>query len=71
MNREWILGFSNDIFDSFIKYQYILKKEFEKMRTRYSLINIDGNKDIDEIYLQIQSKIDSFLISENKELVIK
>ncbi len=56
------LGISNDIYDSFIKYQYILKKEFEKMRQRYSLINIDGNKNIEEVNQQIQSKIDSFLI---------
>lgn len=55
------LGISNDIFDSFIKYQYLLKKEFEKMRSIYGLINIDGNNDIEEIYQQIQSKIDNFL----------
>jgi len=55
------LGISNDIFDSFIKYQYILKKEFEKMQGKYDLINIDGNEDIDQIYQQIQTKIDKFL----------
>jgi dTMP kinase len=65
------LGISNDIFDSFVKYQYILKKEFEKMRARYNLINIDGNKNIEEIHKQIQSQIDDFLIAENKETVIK
>ena len=65
------LRISNDIFDSFVKYQYILKKEFEKMRARYNLINIDGNKDIEDIHQQIQSQIDDFLISENKETVIK
>jgi dTMP kinase len=55
------IGISNDIFDSFIKYQYMLRKEFEKIRTKYGLINIDGNKDIQTIYNQIQSKIDEFL----------
>src|ERR687889_223057 len=65
------LGISSDIFDSFIKYQYILKKEFEKMRARYNLINIDGNRNIEEIHQQIQSQIDDFLIAENKETVIK
>jgi len=59
------LGISNDIFDSFIKYQYILKKEFEKMQGKYDLINIDGNNNIDQIYQQIQAKIDKFL-SEDK-----
>ncbi len=65
------LGISNDIYDSFIKYQYALKKEFEKMRSRYSLINIDGNKNIEEVFQQIQTKIDNFLTSDNKETVIK
>jgi dTMP kinase len=65
------LGISNDIYDSFIKYQYTLKKEFEKMRSRYSLINIDGNKNIEEVFQQIQTKIDDFLTSDNKDTVIK
>ncbi|HEX8678133.1 MAG TPA: dTMP kinase [Segetibacter sp.] len=65
------LGISNDIYDSFIKYQYSLKKEFEKMRSRYSLINIDGNKNIGEVFQQIQTKIDVFLTSDNKDTVIK
>lgn len=60
------LGISNDIYDSFIKYQYSLKKEFEKMRSRYTLINIDGNKNIEEVYQQIQTKIDDFLIKEKE-----
>ncbi|MEJ7641337.1 MAG: dTMP kinase [Candidatus Nitrosocosmicus sp.] len=65
------LGISNDIYDSFIKYQHALKKEFEKMRSRYSLINIDGNKNVEEVFQQIQTKIDDFLTSDNKETVIK
>jgi dTMP kinase len=60
------LGISNDIYDSFIKYQHALKKEFEKMRSRYSLINIDGNKSTEEVFQQIQTKIDDFLTSDNK-----
>ena len=65
------LGISNDIYDSFIKYQYSLKKEFEKMRSRYCLINIDGNKNVEEVFQQIQTKIDDFLTSDNKETAIK
>ncbi len=65
------LGISSDIFDSFIKYQYALKREFERMRARYNLINIDGNESIEKVYQQIQSQIDDFLISENKETVIR
>ena len=55
------LGISADIFDSFIKYQYLLKKEFIVMQKKYGLIDIDGDKDIEDIYDQIQSKISEFL----------
>jgi len=55
------IGISNDIFDSFIKYQTMLRKEFEDIGTKYRLINVDGNKDIHTIYNQIQSKVDAFL----------
>jgi dTMP kinase len=60
------IGISDDIYDSFIKYQHKLKKEFEKMRSRYSLISIDGNKNIEEVFQQIQTKIDNFL-NKDKE----
>lgn len=59
------LGISDDIFDSFIKYQYLLKKEFIIMQKKYGLIDIDGDKHIDDIYNQIQSKISEFL-DQNK-----
>ena len=41
------------------------------MRARYNLISIDGNENIEKVYQQIQSQIDDFLISENKETVIR
>jgi dTMP kinase len=59
------LGISDDIFDSFIKYQYLLKKEFVIMQKKYGLIDIDGDKHIEDIYNQIQSKISEFL-NQNK-----
>jgi len=59
------LGISADIFDSFIKYQYLLKKEFVIMQKKYGLIDIDGDKHIEDIYNQIQSKISEFL-NQNK-----
>lgn len=55
------LGISADIFDSFIKYQYLLKKEFSIMQRKYGLIDINGDKDINEIYEEIQTKISDFL----------
>jgi dTMP kinase len=54
------LGISADIFDSFIKYQYLLKKEFIMMQKKYGLIDVDGNKSIDDIYHNIQTKISEY-----------
>lgn len=55
------LGISDDIFDSFIKYQYLLKKEFNMMQKKYGLVDIDGDKQMDDIYDEIESKISEFL----------
>ncbi|MDN5846949.1 MAG: dTMP kinase [Candidatus Nitrosocosmicus sp.] len=60
------LGISADIFDSFIKYQYLLKKEFILMQKKYGLIDIDGNKSIDDIYNNIQTKISEYLNQTKK-----
>ena len=60
------LGLSADIFDSFIKYQYLLKKEFTLMQKKYGLIDVDGNKSIEDIYHNIQTKISRYL-DQNKK----
>lgn len=60
------LGLSADIFDSFIKYQYLLKKEFTMMQKKYGLIDVDGNKSIEDIYHNIQTKISGYL-DQNKK----
>jgi dTMP kinase len=60
------LGLSADIFDSFIKYQLLLKKEFTMMQKKYGLIDVDGNKSIEDIYHNIQTKISGYL-DQNKK----
>lgn len=60
------LGLSADIFDSFIKYQYLLKKEFTMMQKKYGLIDVDGNKSIEDIYHTIQTKISGYLDQDKK-----
>jgi dTMP kinase len=60
------LGLSADIFDSFIKYQLLLKKEFTIMQKKYGLIDVDGNKSIEDIYHNIQTKISGYL-DQNKK----
>ncbi len=61
------LGISDDIFDSFIKYQYLLKKEFNLMQKKYGLLNVNGDNEISDIYEEIQSKISEFLDQTKKK----
>ena len=64
------LGLSADIFDSFIKYQYLLKKEFTIMQKKYGLIDVDGNKSIEDIYHNIQTKISGYLDQNKKNATL-
>jgi dTMP kinase len=55
------LGLSDDMFESFIKYQNMLAKEFHRMQKKYGLIPIDGNRAIEEINTDLLKRIDDFL----------
>jgi dTMP kinase len=55
------LGLSDDMFESFIKYQNMLAKEFHRMQKRYGLIPIDGNRTIEEINTDLLKRIGDFL----------
>ncbi|MGH9979618.1 MAG: dTMP kinase [Nitrososphaeraceae archaeon] len=55
------LGLSEDMFESFIKYQNMLAKEFQRMQKNYKLIPIDGNRTIEEINIDLLKRIGDFL----------
>ena len=55
------LGLSDNMFESFIIYQGLLAKQFRKLRKRYGLVPINGNRSIIEINKDLQKKIDDFL----------
>jgi len=55
------LGLSRDIFDSFLKYQVLLTKEFKRMQTTYGFTIVDGSRSVEETSAQLKSKIDSVL----------
>lgn len=55
------LGLSDDMFESFIIYQRRIAREFIKMKEKYGLILVDGNKSIDEVSTSLQTQIDNFL----------
>lgn len=55
------LGLSKDMFESFIIYQQMLAKEFEVLKQQYHLNAIDGNKSAEQVNLNLQKQIQSFL----------
>jgi len=57
------LGLSENMLESYIIYQRLISKEFKRMERKYSIIPIDGNRDIMEINIDLQKRIDGFLTS--------
>jgi dTMP kinase len=57
------MGLSDDMFESFLKYQRMIAKEFRRMQKRYDLVIIDGNRSVQEISADLQKRIEAFLES--------
>jgi dTMP kinase len=55
------MGLSDDMFESFLKYQAMLGNEFRRMQKKYGLVPIDGNRSPEEIHSDLRSRIDNFL----------
>ncbi len=55
------LGLSRDIFDSFIRYQRLIQKEFLLMQKEYGFNVINGNRSIRSIANEIRSKVEGLL----------
>jgi dTMP kinase len=50
------------MFESFLKYQEMLGKEFSRMQKKYGLVPIDGNRNPEEIHCDLRARIDKFLL---------
>lgn len=50
------LGLSREMFDSFLKYQALVEREFRKLHKIYGFTIIDGNRSADEINEELQQK---------------
>lgn len=55
------LGLSRDMFDSFLKYQALMEKEFKRLQTGYKFTIVDGNRPVEEIKRELQKKIEAVL----------
>lgn len=57
------LRLSDNMLESFVMYQKLLRKEFKRMQRRYKIISIDGNRSIIEINQDLQKRIDDYLLN--------
>jgi dTMP kinase len=55
------LGLSRDMFDSFLKYQSLMGKEFLRLQSTYGFTIVDAHRSVEEINLELRKKISAIL----------
>jgi dTMP kinase len=55
------MGLSDDLFESFVLYQRGVAKEFKLMEEKYGILRIDGGRPVDQVNMDLQSRIDRYL----------
>jgi dTMP kinase len=51
------LGLSRDMFDSFLKYQNLVEKQFKRLQATYGFTIVDAHRSIDEINDELKTRI--------------
>jgi dTMP kinase len=55
------LGFSRDMFDSFLKYQTAMQAAFRQLQKTYGFSIVDGNRSVDAVTGELRKKISAVL----------
>jgi dTMP kinase len=55
------LGFSRDMFDSFLKYQTTMQQTFRQLQATYGFTIVDANRSVDAINTELRKKIGAVL----------
>ena len=55
------MSLSNDLFQSFIRYQSLIKKEFEYLSRRHGFIELDGDRSVSEVNRDLRKQIAAHL----------
>lgn len=55
------LGLSRDMFDSFLKYQGLVEKQFKRLQANYGFTIIDGHRTADVVFSELQQRIEGVL----------
>jgi dTMP kinase len=55
------MSLSNDLFKSFIRYQSMIKREFEYLSKRHGFVEVDGEASVAEVNRVLRKRIASQL----------
>lgn len=55
------IGLSPNMFDSFVKYQRLMQREYSRMGKQYGFEVVDGNRPVRAIVLDLQKRIEAVL----------
>mgnify|MGYP002629536311 CR=1 FL=1 len=55
------LGLSRDWFDSFLKYQALVEKQFKKLQSTYGFKIVDADRSVEEINAELRTEIEAVL----------
>jgi dTMP kinase len=61
------LGLSRDMFDSFLEYQALMARQFQRLQATYGFTIVDGERSPDEINVELQRKIEAVLAGKQRE----
>ncbi len=56
------LGLSREMFDSFLKYQAMVEKEFKRLHKIYGFTIINGNRSAEDIFGELREKTQTVLV---------
>jgi dTMP kinase len=55
------MSLSNDLFQSFVRYQSLIKREFEYLSKRHGFIEFDGEASVSEVNRALRTRIAAHL----------
>jgi len=55
------LGLSRDIFDSFMRYQRLIQKEFAGMQEEYGFCVVNGNRSVRAVAGEIRARVEGWM----------
>jgi len=63
-NREWIWDLKNDYYDSFIAYQKLLLKKFDRMSGEYGFEVVDASRPVRRVASRLRRSISRLIADE-------